>query len=44
MIHLLINENLEEAKKISKNFKTVIESKYTWNAVANKYEIFIKIN
>ena len=44
MLHLLIKENLEEANKISKDFKTVIESKYTWNRVANKYgELYQKL-
>ena len=38
MINLLKVNNLEKAKKLSKNFKNVIESKYSWKFVADEYE------
>jgi glycosyltransferase involved in cell wall biosynthesis len=43
MTNLSKTDNLEDAKKLSKNFKNVIESKYTWNAVVDEYEKFYQI-
>ena len=38
MINLSKKDNIEDAKNLSKNFKNVIESKYSWNAVVDEYE------
>ncbi len=39
IINLSQKDNLEQARKISKEFRNLIESKYSWSAVAEKYEI-----
>ncbi len=38
MIDIAKSDNIKLAKEKSKNFKKVIENKYSWNAVAKEYE------
>ena len=38
MIYLCKDDHLEEAKKLSKKFINLIETKYSWNVVVAKYE------
>lgn len=37
MINLSNEDNIEEAKTLSNNFKSIIETKYSWNNVAEEY-------
>lgn len=38
MVNLSSYDKLKKAKKISKDFREVIEKKYSWNVVADEYE------